>query len=151
MKDLGAARRIFGMEITRDQSQCKLFISQKKFAEKIIHQFGMAKANVVSTPLRAHFKLSANFSPKSDHEKKYMEKISHSSAVMSLMYLMVCIRLDLAQAVSVVRRYLFCPGKGHWEAMKWIFHYLKGTSDARLEFERSNKELIGLCGCRFCG
>jgi hypothetical protein len=113
MKDLGAAARILGMEITRDRSQPKLFLSQKDFAGKVIRRFGMEKANVVSTPLGAHFKLSANLSSKSNYEKSYLENISYSSAVESLMYLMVCTRSDLAQAISVVSMYLSCPEKGH--------------------------------------
>ena len=113
MKDLGAAKRILGMEISRDRSNRKLFLSQKEFAEKVIRRFGMEKAKLVSTPLAAHFKLSAALSPKSEHEKKCMENVPYSSAVGSLMYLMVCTRPDIAQAVSVVSRYLACPGRGH--------------------------------------
>jgi len=79
---------------------------------------------------------------KSEHEKKYMKNISYSSAVGSLMYLMVCTRPDIAQAVSVVSRYLACPEKGHWEAVKWIFRYLKGTINAHLEFG-GNEILMG--------
>ena len=56
----------------------------------------MEKAKAVSTPLAAQFKLSADLSPKSDKEKSYMEKIPYSSAVGSLMYLMVCTRPDIA-------------------------------------------------------
>jgi hypothetical protein len=150
MKDLGAAKRILGMEITRDRSKRKLFLSQKSFAEKVLRRFGMEKAKVVSTPLAAHFKLSAALSPKSDAEKKYMEKVPYSSAVGSLMYLMVCTRPDIAQAVSVVSRYLSCPGKGHWEAVKWIFRYLRGTIDARLEFG-NGKALTGYVDADFAG
>jgi len=62
-----------------------------------------------------------------------MENVPYSSAVGSLMYLMMCTRPDIAQAVSVVSRYLDCPGKGHWEAVKWIFRYLKGTINAHSE------------------
>ena len=50
------------------------------------------------------------------------------------MYLMVCTRPDIAQVVSVVSRYLACPGRRHWEAVKWIFRYLKGIINAHLEF-----------------
>jgi len=90
MKDLGAAKRILRMEITRDRSKRKLFLSQKSFAEKVLRRFGIEKAKVVSTPLTVHFKLSVALSPKSDAEKKYMEKVPYSSTVKSLMYLMVC-------------------------------------------------------------
>ncbi|GJS51130.1 ribonuclease H-like domain-containing protein [Tanacetum coccineum] len=33
---------------------------------------------------------------------------------------------DLAHAVGVVSRFLSNPGKKHWEAIKWIFRYLRG-------------------------
>jgi len=94
----------------------------------------MKKAKIVFTPLATHFKLSTTLSPKSEHEKKYMENVPYSSAIGSLMYLMVCTRPDIAQAVSVVSRYLACPRRRHWEAIKWIFRYLKGTINAHLEF-----------------
>ncbi|GKD97365.1 hypothetical protein Tco_1381262 [Tanacetum coccineum] len=41
----------------------------------------------------------------------------------------VCTRPDIAYAVSIVSRYLANPGKNHWEAVKWILKYLKGTAD----------------------
>nr|GFD44345.1 putative RNA-directed DNA polymerase [Tanacetum cinerariifolium] len=34
-------------------------------------------------------------------------------------------RPDLAHAVGVVSRFLSNPGKKHWEAVKWIFRYLR--------------------------
>ncbi|CAO2820788.1 unnamed protein product [Amaranthus hypochondriacus] len=48
------------------------------------------------------------------------------------MYAMVCTRPDLAHAVSVVSRFMSQPGKEHWQAVKRIFRYLKGTSDVGL-------------------
>jgi len=66
MKDLGAAKRILGMEISKDRPNRKLFLSQKEFSGKVIRRFGMEKAKIVSTPLATHFKLSAAMSPKSE-------------------------------------------------------------------------------------
>ncbi|GJT73746.1 retrovirus-related pol polyprotein from transposon TNT 1-94, partial [Tanacetum coccineum] len=37
-------------------------------------------------------------------------------------------KVDLAHAVGVVSRFLSNPSKKHWEAVKWIFRYLRGTS-----------------------
>ena len=42
-----------------------------------------------------------------------MLKVPYSNAVGSLMYAMICTRLDLAHAVSVVSRYMANPGKEH--------------------------------------
>ncbi|RVW78850.1 Retrovirus-related Pol polyprotein from transposon TNT 1-94 [Vitis vinifera] len=34
---------------------------------------------------------------------------------------------DIAHAVGVVSRFMSRPGKQHWEAVKWILRYLKGS------------------------
>ena len=39
---------------------------------------------------------------------KYMSRVPYSSAVDSVMYDMVCSRLDLSYALSVVSRYMVC-------------------------------------------
>ncbi|GKG39208.1 hypothetical protein Tco_0463353, partial [Tanacetum coccineum] len=57
-----------------------------------------------------------------------MDRVPYASAVGSLIYAMVCTRPDLAHAVGVVSRFLSNPGKKHWEAVKWIFRYLRVTS-----------------------
>jgi len=64
-----------------------------------------------------------------------MLHVPYSSAVGSLMYAMVCTRPDLSDAVSVVSRYTNNPRKGHWQVVKWIFRYLKGTADIGLVFD----------------
>ena len=72
-----------------------------------------------------------------------MLDISYSSAVGSLMYAMVCIRPDIAHAVGVVSRFLSNPRKSHWEAVKWIFRYFRGTSKLCLTFGIKNVALEG--------
>ena len=51
-------------------------------------------------------------------EREYMTRVPYASEVESLMYAMVCTRLDLSQAVSMISRYMHDPEKGHWEAVK---------------------------------
>lgn len=132
MKDLGAAKKILGMEIYRDRSQNKLFVSQKGYIQKILSRFGMSNAKALDTPSAANIHLSVSFTPKSAGEKEYMSRVPYASAVGSLMYAMVCTRPDLAHSVSVVSRFMSQPGKKHWQAVKRIFRYLKGTSDVGL-------------------
>ena len=72
-----------------------------------------------------------------------MSKVSYSSAVGSLMYAMVCSRLDLSYAMSLVSRYMSNPSKEHWKAVQWIFRYIRGTTYSCLKFERTDQGLIG--------
>jgi len=41
MKDLGVAKKVLGMEIHRDRKAGKLYLSQRKFLEKVLDRFNM--------------------------------------------------------------------------------------------------------------
>nr|GFB12057.1 retrovirus-related Pol polyprotein from transposon TNT 1-94 [Tanacetum cinerariifolium] len=79
MKDLGAAKKILGMEICHDRKAGRLWVSQEKCIEKVLQAFFS-----ISTPLVAHFKLDWSTVPGTDKEVKYMKTIPYSSAVGSL-------------------------------------------------------------------
>uniref|UniRef100_A0A2N9H2E5 CCHC-type domain-containing protein n=1 Tax=Fagus sylvatica TaxID=28930 RepID=A0A2N9H2E5_FAGSY len=136
MKDLSAAKKILGMEIRRDRGARKLWLSQKNYIRKVLEKFSMLNAKPVSTPLANHFRLSGSQCPKNEEEIENMSKVPYVSAVGCLMYAMVCTRPDLAHAVSTVSSYMANPGREHWNAVKWIFRYLKGTAEHEILFSK---------------
>jgi ATP-binding cassette subfamily B (MDR/TAP) protein 1 len=103
----------------------------------------MDNVKPVSTPLGNHFKLSKDQSPKIELECRYMDNIPYASAIGSLMYVMVCTRPDIAHAVGAVSRYMSNPGKQHWEVVKWIMRFLKGSSKTCLSFTAGGLKLEG--------
>jgi hypothetical protein len=143
MKDLGAAKKILGMRITKDGKNHTLTLSQGEYTENVLKRFRMQNAKPISTPLASHFKLTKEMCPKTQKEIEYMSRVPYSSAVGSLMYAMVCTRLDIAHAMGVVSRYMNNPGKEHWEALKWILRYLRGTATHALCFVGSHTFLQG--------
>ena len=118
MKDLGSAKKILGMKITRDRSKKLLWLSQESYVEKLLERFNVHKAKPISTPLAGHFKLSTKQSPTSKKEKEEMNNVPYSFAVGSLMYAMICTRPNIAYVVGVVSRFLTNSGKEHWTVMK---------------------------------
>jgi len=56
------------------------------------------------------------------------------------MYAMMCTRPDIVQAVVVVSQFMEDLGKKHWNVVKRILGYIKGTSSIALCFGGS--ELI---------
>ena len=108
---------------------------------KILNKFKMNEAKPVGTPLGSHFKLSKEQSPKTEEERNHMSKVPYTSTIGSLMYAIVCTRLDITHAVGVVSRFMSRHGKQHWEAVKWILRYLKGSSDTCLCFTDANLKL----------
>ena len=103
----------------------------------------MDKAKVVSSPLTTNFKLTDKDCPTSKEDIEDMDKVPYASAVGSLMYAMVCTRPDLAHAVGVVSRFLSNPSRKHWEAVKWILRYLRGTSKLGITFGNEKPMLMG--------
>ena len=59
------------------------------------------------------------------------------------MYAMVCTRPDIAYAVGVVSRFLSNLGRQHWETVKWIMRYLRGTSNLKLTFGSGKPVFVG--------
>ena len=117
MKDLGAAKQILGMRITRDKKNRKLTLSQGEYIEKVLRRFRMQNSKPVNTPFSIHFKLSKEMCPKTQEEIEYMSKVSYWSPIGSLMYAMVCTRPDIAHAMGFVSRYMNNLGKEHWKAV----------------------------------
>jgi hypothetical protein len=59
MKDLSVAKKILGMEITRDRKSSLLFLIQHDYINKFIRRFNMTDAKKFTTPIAPHFKLSS--------------------------------------------------------------------------------------------
>ena len=115
------------MKICIPTENKKLTLSQDDYIEVLQH-VSMENVEVVNTPLPSHLKLTKEMCPKTQEEEDKMSKVPYASAIGSLMYAMVCTRLDIAHAVGVVSKYMSHPGIEHWNVVKWILRYLRGTS-----------------------
>jgi len=138
---LGAQPRRFLGWIHKDRDARKLWLSQADYVKKVLERFSMENAKLVSTPLVNHFRLSTSQCPRSVEETEDMSKVLYASAVGCLMYAMVCTRPDIAQAVSVVTKFLANLGRQYWNTVKWIFRYLKGTTDLSITFARQKGDV----------
>ena len=59
MKDLGEAKKMLGIEITRDRRSGKVSLTRKGYLQNVLQRFNIGKdTKSVSTPLAPHFKLS---------------------------------------------------------------------------------------------
>uniref|UniRef100_A0A2N9J7Q6 Reverse transcriptase Ty1/copia-type domain-containing protein n=1 Tax=Fagus sylvatica TaxID=28930 RepID=A0A2N9J7Q6_FAGSY len=128
-------------------------IFMKNYIKKVLEKFSMLDAKPVSTPLANHFRLSGSQCPKNEEEIENMSKVPYASAVGCLMYAMVCTRPDLAHAVSTVSRYMANPEREHWNAVKWIFRYLKGTAKHGILFSRQpgTNSVVGYVDADYAG
>ena len=91
-------------------------------------------------PFRHGVLLSNDQRPKTLEEENMMRQIPYASAVGSLMYAMLCTRLDICYSVGMVSRYQSNPGLKHWQVVKYILKYLRRTRDYMFIYH--SKDLI---------
>ena len=134
MKDFGSANKILGMQIYRDINNKKIWLSQKNYLKKILRRFNMQNCKSISTSLLV---ISSKV------KRKEMSRVPYASTVWNLMFVIICTRLDIVQAVGAVSRYMTNPGKEHWKTVKRILRYIKGASYAALCYGGSEFTIRG--------
>ena len=82
-------------------------------------------------------------SPSTTAEFAQMHNIPYHEAVRSLMYAALGTHPDIAFTVQTVSRFSIKPGIVHWNAVKRIFRYLKGTMELWLTYGVSKSDLTG--------
>ena len=147
MSDLGLCKYYLGMTVTRDCKNRILRLGQRAYLEKILVDHQMMDCKPVPTPIESqHLTVAAvDYQPDKHFHTRYQ------SAVGSLMYAMLGTRPDLAFAVSVVSRYSSKPNDSHWQAVKRIFRYIKGTLDLQLTFRGPLTALTGYTDADWAG
>ena len=105
----------------------------------------------ISTSFSVNFKLSPSMCPSNEAERKEVSRVPYASAVGSLMFVMICTRPDIAQAVRAVSRYMANPGGEHWIIVKRILRYIRGTSNVVLCYGGSEFTVKGYVDSDFAG
>lgn len=123
------AEYFVGLQLKRDEKKNVLNIFQSVYTKKILERFNHINCSPSPTPAEPGMKLSSSAF---DSNKKV--EFPYREAIGSLMYLMVCTRPDIAYIVGVLSRYVEKPTTVHWQAVKRIFKYLKGSTNHGLSF-----------------
>ena len=141
--NLGELHWILGIEVRKIWEDKQILLSQRSYINSILRRYGFDDAKPISTPMDTNVRLSSAQSPSSTEEFAKMRNIPYHEAVGSLMYASLGTRLDITFAVQSISRFSTKPGIAHWEAVKQIFCYLKGTRDLWLSYGNTVKELEG--------
>ncbi|XP_070667497.1 secreted RxLR effector protein 161-like [Malus domestica] len=86
--------------------------------------------------------------PNEDEEEILEPELPYLSAIGALLYLAQCTRPDISFAVNLLARYNNAPTRRHWNGVKNIFHYLKGTTDLGLFYTHESSSLAAPYGPR---
>ena len=105
MKDMRLVDVILGIKIIRTSDG--LILSQSHYVDNILGKFDKDNFGVGRTPVDVTLYLSKN-------KGESVSQIDYSRVISSLMYLMSCMRLNIAYAISKLSRYMSNPRTKHW-------------------------------------
>lgn len=117
MKDLRHLKYFLGIKIAR--SLQGIFLSQYKYAWKIILETGLLGSKLASTLLKPNHNLAKVSGPlcvQADHYRCLVGK---------LIYLSI-IRPDITYIVHVLTQFMRTPRIEHWDTTLWVVRFLKG-------------------------
>jgi len=141
--DLGDLHWILGIEVQRIREERRILLSQRSYIDSILRRYGLDDLKPVSIPMDPNVRLTSAQSPKSTEDFARMRNIPYHEAVGSLMYASLGTRPDITYAVQTLSRFSTNPGIEHWEAVKRVFRYLKGTKEMWLSYGGQRRELEG--------
>src|SRR6266568_190780 len=88
-------------------------------------------------------RLTTAQSPSTSTEYAAMRDVPYHEAVGLAMYAAIRTHPDIAFAVQMVSHFSTNPGTVHWDTIKKIYRYLKGTVDLWLTYGGEKRELRG--------
>ncbi|CAM8901338.1 unnamed protein product [Rhodiola kirilowii] len=125
IKDMGEADVILGIIIKRENKG--LALSQSHYVEKVLKKFNCLNCSPVSTPMDPSVKLLPNTG-------ETFSLLQYYQVISCLLYAMTSTRHDIAYVVGKLSRYTSNSSTHHWEAIRRVLKYLRGTMNYSLVY-----------------
>ena len=98
---MSEASYILEIKIYRDRSNRMLGLSQSRYVDLVLNRFNMEESKRDYLPISQGIHFSKKMSPKTSKERERMRLIPYASIVGSIMYAMLCTRLDMAYSLGI--------------------------------------------------
>ncbi|KAI0519586.1 hypothetical protein KFK09_007037 [Dendrobium nobile] len=132
MKNLGPVSYFLGLQVTQQPNG--IHLNQSKYAADLLNRAGMPEARPVNTPLPLKLSVSPENSVPYSHPELYRTLVG------SLHYLTLS-RPDIMFAVNVLCQHMHHPQLFHFQLLKRLLRYIKGTIHYGLPIFRSTLHL----------
>ena len=124
------------MSIKRDKENSILHLSQPKYLEGVLKRFNMLNCKPVSTPLETGKRFQ-----KLLEDEEAIDIRQYQEIIGCLTYAATTTHADIAAAVGILAHFMAKPRKTHWEGIKRVLHYLKGTLVHGLDYSSFDDDI----------
>jgi hypothetical protein len=128
MTDLGELHHFLGINVHRNANG--LFLSQEQYTLKVLDRADMLNCNPIATPIDTKAKLST------DDGEPVSDPSLYRSLAGALQYLTLT-RPDITYAVQQCCFFMHAPRTSHFQLVKRVLRYLRGTTQLGLQLHRS--------------
>jgi hypothetical protein len=136
---LGRAEYFLGIKLDQTSHGGRKLM-QSQYVTYILERYGMSASKPVSTPMVSNTELMNKTAP-SEEESRKMLGVLYREVTGKLMYLSFRSRPDIAVSVGILAKHVQNPRPIHWEAVKRVYRYLKGTVNDGLVISGNNTTL----------
>jgi hypothetical protein len=130
--NLGKLTWLLGLKVDHNHTNHTIILSQKAYIETILERFNLQDTKPTSIPMTAGAILSIDQSPSTHSKMQDMEKVPYQCGIGSLIYAATSTCPDIVFPVAILLQFMCNPGCTHWEVVKDVIHYLKGTAELKL-------------------
>ena len=134
--ELGELRYCLGIGMRRDRKHRTIHLSQSNFILQILEKYGMTNCKPVATPMDVSVKMTKS----TDDDDDLADQTLYQQILGSLMYLAIATRPDIAAAISTLSQFASRPNQTHYQALKRLLRYLRGTSNYELTLGRQSQD-----------
>jgi hypothetical protein len=120
-----------------------IHLSQHMYINSILQHYNFDNLKPLSIPMDPSIRLSSDQSPTTTAEHAIMYNKPYCKAVSALNWAALTTCPDIMFAVTTVARFAAKPGIVHWEAVKWIYHYLAGMRNLWMTYGETRRVLEG--------
>ncbi len=158
IKNLGDAKLMLGMRLTRDETNHTIKLDQELYVKKLLADCGMDHCVPLPTPAQTRQPTGATLSLTTDSQmtnedcQQLKDHASYRALIGSLLYLALATRPDIAHPVAELARHVSNPTDDHWLGLKRILRYLCGTASLGLKYSaEQSSELLAYSDSDWAG
>lgn len=129
LKDMGVLHQFLGVEVI--PTPTGLFLTQRQYIHNILESCHMDGAKVVTTPMASSSVLTLDDGSPATDATEYRR-------VLGLLQYLAFTRPDISFFVNKLSQFMHAPTLFHWQAVKRVLRYLKGTIHHGLFLHREN-------------
>jgi len=149
MKILGKTSYCLGLQI-QHFNDGSMLLHQQSYVQKLLKNFSMDQAHPLTSPMIGRSKNKDDPYHPREEEEEVVDKQRYLTAVGAFTYLTTHTRPDIGFATSILARHSQNPTARHWNGVKHLMRYLRGTEDLGLYFRKSeNRETTGYADSGF--